>query len=180
MPSYPRMDAQRPGVRTGHTMAEVWLTYAELAERLGISQEAARQKAIRGRWRRQQGNDGKARVLLDVDTEAATHRPRKRPDERTDDPRTVAAVEAHLATLREALARVEAAAAKAENLAEQRLAEVHRERERVAELTTEMLRVTSTLLSTTTERDEARHRAEALQRELEAIRARPWWKRIFA
>jgi hypothetical protein len=73
-------------------MAETWLKYSDLAEALGITPEAvdleverachaprkrpderlavrpderrtARQKAIRGRWRRQRGNDGKALVL---------------------------------------------------------------------------------------------------------------------
>lgn len=43
----------------------IWLTYVELADRLHVSPQAARQKALRGRWRRQMGNDGKARVLLD-------------------------------------------------------------------------------------------------------------------
>ena len=43
-------------------MAETWLKYSDLAEALGITPEAARQKAIRGRWRRQRGNDGKARA----------------------------------------------------------------------------------------------------------------------
>ena len=35
-------------------MAETWLTYADFAKALGITPEAARQKAIRGRWRRLQ------------------------------------------------------------------------------------------------------------------------------
>src|SRR3954470_16269109 len=45
--------------------APVWLTYVELGDRLGITPDAARQKAIRGRWRKQKGNDGKARVLVE-------------------------------------------------------------------------------------------------------------------
>ncbi len=51
-------------------MSETWLTYSDLAKSLGISPEAVRQKAIRGRWPRKRGDDGKALVL--VDTEAAT------------------------------------------------------------------------------------------------------------
>jgi hypothetical protein len=35
-------------------MADAWLSYADIAKALGTSPEAARQKAIRGRWRRQQ------------------------------------------------------------------------------------------------------------------------------
>src|SRR5687768_4396343 len=34
-----------------------WLTYRGLAERLGISVEAAQQKARRGRWQRRDSND---------------------------------------------------------------------------------------------------------------------------
>ncbi len=61
-------------------MAETWLTYRELAQALDISPEAARQKAIRGHWRRQRGNDGKARILVDVDAEKSVHTPRRRTD----------------------------------------------------------------------------------------------------
>jgi hypothetical protein len=50
-------------------MDGVWLTYAELGERMGKSAEAARQRAIRKRWRRQVGNDGLARVLVPADAE---------------------------------------------------------------------------------------------------------------
>jgi hypothetical protein len=41
-----------------------WLTYRDLAERLGISVEAAQQKARRGRWSRRDGNDGRRLVLV--------------------------------------------------------------------------------------------------------------------
>jgi hypothetical protein len=53
-------------------VSETWLTYSDLAKSLGISPEAVRQKAIRGRWPRRRGDDGKALVL--VDTEAAGKR----------------------------------------------------------------------------------------------------------
>src|SRR3954470_13260373 len=39
-----------------------WLSYSELAERLGIGRQSARQLAIRKRWMRKPGNDGQARV----------------------------------------------------------------------------------------------------------------------
>jgi hypothetical protein len=81
-------------------MAETWLKYSDLANALGITPEAARQKAIRGRWRRQRGNDGKALVLVDLDAEQASHVPRKRPDEhlagRPDERRTIEALESHM------------------------------------------------------------------------------------
>lgn len=44
------------------TDAVRWLTYDEIAAELNIERESARQLAIRKRWARQRGNDGKARV----------------------------------------------------------------------------------------------------------------------
>ncbi|MFC1456407.1 hypothetical protein ACETIH_06665 [Microvirga arabica] len=43
-------------------MTTVWLTYDELAERLGIERESARQHVKRKHWARQKGNDGKVRI----------------------------------------------------------------------------------------------------------------------
>jgi hypothetical protein len=39
-----------------------WMSYDELAAVMGINRESARQLAIRKRWGRRKGNDGKARV----------------------------------------------------------------------------------------------------------------------
>jgi hypothetical protein len=47
------------------------LTYDELAQRLGITRQSARQLAMRKRWTRKPGNDGMARVS--VPFEALTH-----------------------------------------------------------------------------------------------------------
>jgi hypothetical protein len=44
-----------------------WLTYDEIASELNIERESARQLAIRKRWARQRGNDGKARVGVPED-----------------------------------------------------------------------------------------------------------------
>jgi hypothetical protein len=41
-----------------------WLTYKQAADKLGVSPQAVRQKAIRGRWQRTKGNDGQARVQV--------------------------------------------------------------------------------------------------------------------
>ena len=56
-------------------MAEEWFTYIELAERLNVSAEAARQKAIRARWPRRTANDGKAQVKVYVIDVLATMQP---------------------------------------------------------------------------------------------------------
>jgi hypothetical protein len=51
-----RIDVQpserRSNACTTPPMAETWLSYADIAKALGTSPEAARQKAIRDRWRR--------------------------------------------------------------------------------------------------------------------------------
>src|SRR3954451_7640630 len=62
----------------------VWLTYVELGDRLGITPDAARQKAIRGHWRKQRGNDGKARVLVEAEVLQRTVQTRLN-DDHTDD-----------------------------------------------------------------------------------------------
>src|SRR4051812_4944626 len=67
-------------------MAETRLmSYAELGEAIGRSEVAARSIAVRRRWRRIVGNDGKARVSVPVETLAkllakANDRPVARPD----------------------------------------------------------------------------------------------------
>ncbi|WP_081928696.1 hypothetical protein [Microvirga sp. BSC39] len=58
-------------------MTTVWLTYDELAERLGIERESARQHVKRKHWARQKGNDGKVRIgvpeeVLSTKTEPGT------------------------------------------------------------------------------------------------------------
>lgn len=52
-------------------MAERWLTYQQTGELLGISAEAARQRARRLKWRSQPGNEGRALVLVPDNAEAA-------------------------------------------------------------------------------------------------------------
>ena len=122
---------------------------AEAAAALGTSPEAVRQRAIRAR--RQPGNDGKARVLLDVDAEKDKAAPRKRPDVQSADARTITTLEACIADLRSLLAK-----------AEERAAD---ERSRCDRLIAETLA--------------ANARAAHLEGELAALRLRsvPWWRR---
>jgi hypothetical protein len=42
----------------------IWLTYQELAARLGMDPQSARRHAVRSRWREVAGNDGRARVAV--------------------------------------------------------------------------------------------------------------------
>jgi DNA primase len=120
----------------GCAMAEEWLTYADLGERLGISSEAARQKAIRYRWRRRQNNRGKTEVLVDME-EVREHMeryplrkpkdepsdPRPTPEEQVSDTRMLAALDAHIESLK-------AMVAKAESIADRERERADGERER--------------------------------------------------
>ena len=150
-------------------MAEVWVSYAELGEHLGISPEAARQKAIRARWQRQRGDDGKARIFVDLEEAAAAHRPRpvERPDEQGTTAAVIAALEQHVATLKEELA-------KAQTLAHERDLDAYRERERIGDLTTQLLTFAGEAMA-----------ARALRNQIEMQRAgdvprdhQPWWQRF--
>jgi hypothetical protein len=52
-------------------MAERWLTYQQTGDLLGISAEAARQRARRLKWRSQPGNEGRTLVLVPDNAEAS-------------------------------------------------------------------------------------------------------------
>jgi len=121
---------------------------AEAAAALGASPEALRQPA--SRRRRQPGNDGKAHVPLEMDAERDKAPPRKRPDVRPADARTITTLEACVADLRSLLAK-----------AEERATD---ERSRCDRLIAETL--------------VANARAAHLEGELKALRSRPvpWWQ----
>ena len=96
-----------------------WLTYEQAAERLNVSTEAVRQKAIRGRWQRTVGNDKRARVRLPDGWPDAVRTPSERPNKpsvrtpsgRVSDGLLIKALEAHVETLKAQLAAAEARAA---------------------------------------------------------------------
>lgn len=173
-------------------MAEEWLSYKELGERLGVSPEAARQQAIRRRLPRRLANDGKAQVLCDLDELRATHTPRTpKDDEGPDDDRPTAeeqaidarmleALEAQISTLRELVARADEATVRERERAddERRRADVERatadvERTRADELRTRL----ETLLGEKARAEAATAEAERLRAEIAGLR-RPWWRRL--
>ena len=106
-------------------MALEWLTYSAAAERLGISPEAVRQRAIRHEWTRRTGNDGKAEVRIDVDELRASSPPKLHQPHAEGHPadasptgeqptvdlladaRTIEALDAHIATLKTMVAKAE-------------------------------------------------------------------------
>jgi ribosomal protein S15P/S13E len=88
-----------------------WLTYAELAELMDASPEAARAFANRLELRKQRGNDGKARVYVAPDVLASRldrslpgDRPDSTPGDRKEDGE-INALREHVNTLREHLDR---------------------------------------------------------------------------
>jgi hypothetical protein len=71
-----------------------WLTYDEIAERLGMGRESARTLVKRKRWARQQGNDGRARIGVpleeiasrqDQSGERSPERPEEQSPERSEE-----------------------------------------------------------------------------------------------
>jgi hypothetical protein len=187
-------------------MAEEWFTYSELGERLNISPEAVRQKAIRQRWPRRTANDGKTQIRVDLQDVVATlpqRRSKEAPDTRPTpnqppvasptETRTIEALESHIATLKDMVAKAEA-------LAGQYRDRVHGERQRAdaerARADTERAKAEAErdradglaaqvheLLAETT--SAAENRAELAQRveEMRTIVHRmvnrpPWWRRL--
>jgi DNA repair exonuclease SbcCD ATPase subunit len=92
-------------------MTDVWLTYAQAAERLNLTVEAVRLRALRGRWQKTIGNDKRPRIRLpegwsnDVQTTVERRERKPRNDgrttvERAADAALIAALEGHVATLK--------------------------------------------------------------------------------
>lgn len=159
-------------------MPEQWLDYRQLGELWQMSPEAARTRARRGRFPRRVGNQGQAEVL--VDTDAPVRRPRPpraggqsqtttpvtTPDTESPSAATAKALDAlqgHIDTLKAELAKAEALAAERGHERDVIRQERDAERDRVADLTSQLLRITSDL-------------AEA--RKVEAARPRSWWQRL--
>jgi hypothetical protein len=92
-------------------MSGEWLSYKEAGERLGVSAEAARQRAIRGSWPRRSSNEGMALIRV---PEGVISRPRRKNGRQNERPalgaveqpdeRLVAALQAHIQTLQADLA----------------------------------------------------------------------------
>lgn len=129
-------------------MTTLSLTYAELAERLGISVDGARMKVKRQRWPKTKGNDGAVRVMVEEEELAPNERSpnvraalTEQPNEQVGE--QVRTLEAHIATLKEQLAKAETMAAQ--------------ERARVEDLTASMMKLTAQMME---------------------LQAKPWWRRL--
>jgi DNA primase len=180
-------------------MAEEWFTYSELAERLNISPEAVRQKAIRHRWPRRSANDGKTQVRVDLQDVVAAM-PQRRAKEPSDarptpdqppvepasDTRTIDALESHIATLKEMVAKAEALAGQYRERAdgERQRADAERakaeaERDRADGLANQIRELLA-------EKAVAADKGVELEQRIEELRAivsrmvnrPPWWRRL--
>lgn len=140
-------------------MPEQWFTYRQLADHWQTTPEAARARSRRGNYRRRTNNLGAVEIQVDTDQPVPPQRQKAQdgqtrttatstPDTGTPPQAALEALEGHIATLRDQLAKAEATTAA--------------ERERTATLTTELLRITSELLE---------------MRKTEA-RPRSWWSRM--
>jgi DNA repair exonuclease SbcCD ATPase subunit len=162
------------------------MTYDDLAATWGVSREAARKKVEALHLPRQTGNDGKARIMIDL--AEVEHRPLpSRRDRRPGGDRAeTEALQEHVKTLR---AEVERLAA----LAESHRADFERERGRAEKAMAEVIELAAKLVEAErakaekivnfekarAETDEARAETARLRAELAEWRARPWWRRAF-
>src|SRR6516162_3309338 len=84
-------------------MDGVWTTYNEAAARLCVTPEAVRRRAIRNKWARMPGNDGKTRVMIPNEAH-----PPSTPHVTPDTSALVSSLEAHIATLKTEIERLTA------------------------------------------------------------------------
>jgi hypothetical protein len=164
---------------------QIWLTYRELGERLGISADGARMKAKRHKWTATTDNEGSIRVCVpaNIQENTRTNVPRRTVPERSaEQANEIKAMQAHLETLRQQasdhaaerermLAQIERQ--RADYIADMGL--ISRDVERIhAELDLE--RQHGRELAGKLEEAHREHRAVLERRQAEMDR--PWWRRM--
>jgi predicted RNase H-like nuclease (RuvC/YqgF family) len=162
----------------------VSLTYRELAERLGISIEAARIRVRRARWTIIPGNHpaDPVHVLVPakvVEKLQATpgRAPRERPpDGPPDNSAAVKAMEEHVRDLRTQLDRERARADRAEERADAARGEVQEARQEAREVRERADSITDRLTVLERTLEAAQDERDRFRAELEQAR-RPWWRR---
>jgi hypothetical protein len=138
-----------------------WLTYREAAEQLNSTAEAVRYRAIRGRWPRMRGNDGRARIQL-PDQPNSVRTPSAQPVRTASEPRSDPAL---VETLKAQIADLQAYV---ETLKGQLAAADARDSERLTDLAFERTRTAQAIAA-----------FEAIARRLEAMaeaRRPSWWR----
>lgn len=167
------------------------MTYAELGAAWGITAEAARKRVEGLRLPRQPGNDGRTRVVIDLDE--VTARPPQPSSARNANPsgRRAPGDRPETEALRLHVASLQAEVQRLTILATTHRADFERERSQaeqaVADLTALAGRLADAEQDRATQRieaeqarmraDQAEIDAEAVRAELTAWRALPWWRR---
>ena len=144
------------------------LTYADLADRLGTTQEAARSLVRHLRLPRQTGNDGKVRLNIDLAEIQYKPLPTRSPRGHQTD---IDALNSRLQALQAEIANLEEENSAIQASAAGHRADFERERDRCDSLMAEALKLTAVAMS-------ARETAARLEGELAAGQSRPWWKRL--
>ena len=144
------------------------LTYTDLADRLGTTQEAARSLVRRLRLPRHTGNDGKVRVNVDLSEIQYKRLPARSPGGHWAD---IDALNARIQMLQAELARLEVENSCIHASAAGHRADFERERDRSDTIMSEALRLTKVAMS-------AREIAARLEGQLAASQSRSWWKKL--
>ena len=144
------------------------LTYVDLADRLGTSQEAARSFVRRLRLPRQTGNDGKVRIHIDLAEIQHKPLPARSPGGHRAD---IDALNARIQALQVEIANLEAENSTIQASAAGHRADFERERDRSDGIMAEALRLTKIAMS-------ARETAARLEGELSVRQSRSWWRRL--
>jgi chromosome segregation ATPase len=158
-------------------MATQLLTYDELATAWGVSREAARKKVEGLRLPKQMGNDGKARIMIDlIEVQHQPLKPKK--DRRPPGDRSeTEALRQHVETLRAEVERHIALAATIRG-------DFERERDKAERALNDLVSLSERLADAEKERAEklveierAQAEVEKAKAELSDWKARPWWRR---
>jgi hypothetical protein len=144
------------------------LTYIDLADRLGTTQEAARSLVRRLRLPRLAGNDGKVRVNVDLSEIQYKRLPARSPGGHRAD---IDALNARIEMLQTELARLEVENSCIQASAAGHRADFERERDRSDTIMAEALRLTKVAMS-------AREAAARLEGELRSRQSRRWWHKL--
>jgi hypothetical protein len=152
-------------------MEPEWLSYQEVANRLGVTPEAARSRAKRLGWRRQMGNDGRALVLAALEPRPPGDRPvtgRSPPGRKAVDPALLIALEGHVATLKAEL--------------DHRDAEIDTLKAELGTRNSELAAANTRASEESAKTAQAIAAFESLAQRLEAMAAqraiKPWWQRL--
>jgi hypothetical protein len=162
-------------------MGDEWLTYREAAERIGSTPEAVRYRALRGKWQRRRGNDGRARVQLPDDPNPV-RTPSAQAVRTPSEPRAdlalietlkaqIIGLQAHVETLKAQLAASEARTTTAEARLDKQAAEFA---ERFTQHSFDIAAERAQTEKAIAEFSALAERLAALAEE----RSRPWWRRL--